>query len=287
MKKTILTTTLGIAVCSSLLAGPAEDIAKKHAAANATELEAYLKANPNAADKDKAVDHLLTAYGLTKNSKRTTALLQERFDAIGAGPDISAQKLYLVTRTLFALHIEAGHKEAARSLLDSAVKKTANHKAGPQLARAFDQMEKKLNQPGIGDTMNIKFTGLDGKEVDLAAMKDKVVLVDFWATWCGPCIAELPHVLKTYEKYQAQGFEIIGISLDKEEDKEKLTSFVKDKNMPWAQHFDGKGWGNEIAQQFGINSIPATFLIGKDGKIVATNLRGDALEKTVGENLAK
>ena len=287
MKKTILSTTLGLAICSSLIAGPVEDIAKKHAEAKATELEAYLKANPKAEDKDEAVNHLLAAYGLTENTERATALLQERFDALESGANVNVQMLYVTTQSLFAIYADTGNKDAARKLIDTATQKSEGHKAGAQLARAFGQLEKKLNQPGKGDTMEIKFTSLDGKEVDLAAMKGKVVLVDFWATWCGPCIAELPHVTKTYEKYRDQGFEIIGISLDKEADKDKLVNFVKDKNMTWHQQFDGKGWGNEIAQKFGISSIPATFLIGKDGTVVATNLRGEALEKTVGEHLAK
>ncbi len=126
-------------------------------------------------------------------------------------------------------------------------------------------------------------TDLDGKPISIAAYKGKVVLVDFWATWCGPCVAELPTVLKAYEKYHDKGFEIIGISLDS--DKEKLTSFIKQKNMPWQQFFDGKGWQNKLAGQYGINSIPATYLLDKDGKIIAKGLRGEALDTAVAKAL--
>jgi len=126
---------------------------------------------------------------------------------------------------------------------------------------------------------------LDGKQLSMASYKGKVVLVDFWATWCGPCIRELPSVLKAYEKHHANGFEIIGISLD--QDKGKLTSFIEGKGMKWPQYFDGKGWGNKLAVKYGVNSIPATYLLDGEGKIIAKNLRGDALEETVAKSLAK
>ena len=126
---------------------------------------------------------------------------------------------------------------------------------------------------------------LDGKPLDLAAYKGKVVLIDFWATWCGPCVGELPNVLAAYAKYHAKGFEIIGISLDKDHD--KLTSFIKEKDMAWPQYFDGQGWQNKLSTKYGVNSIPATFLLDGEGKIVAKGLRGDALDQKLATLLAK
>lgn len=132
--------------------------------------------------------------------------------------------------------------------------------------------------------LDIKFTAVDGSEVDLAKMRGKVVLIDFWAVWCGPCVAELPNVLKAYEKLHPKGFEIVGISLDK--DKARLESFVKEKGMTWPQYYDGKQWQNDISTRFGINSIPAMWLVGKDGMLVSTNVRG-RLEEAVEAELAK
>jgi len=126
--------------------------------------------------------------------------------------------------------------------------------------------------------IEMKFTAVDGREVDVASMRGKVVLIDFWATWCGPCIAELPNVKKAYAKYHAKGFEIVGISLDQAKDKQKLIDFTAKHEMPWPQHFDGKGWENEISTRYAISAIPAMFLLDKTGVVISTNARGQKLE---------
>ncbi len=127
-------------------------------------------------------------------------------------------------------------------------------------------------------------TDVEGKPLSVASEKGKVVLIDFWATWCGPCVRELPNVLKAYGQYHAQGFDIIGVSLD--QDKAKLMSFTKEKQMPWPQYCDGKGWESKLAATYGVNSIPATYLLGRDGKIIGKDLRGEALEAAVKAALA-
>lgn len=134
--------------------------------------------------------------------------------------------------------------------------------------------------------LELSFTALDGRAVDLAQLRGKVVLIDFWATWCGPCVAELPNVRKVYDQYHAQGFEVIGISLDLEQDRQKLEKFLKGNGMPWPQHFDGRGWKNELAVKYGINAVPAMFLLGKDGRIASIEARGPKLEAEVKRLLA-
>ena len=114
-----------------------------------------------------------------------------------------------------------------------------------------------------------------GHPVSLDAYKGKVVLVDFWASWCGPCRRENPNVVKAYAKYHPKGLEILGVSLDENRDK-WIAAIAKD-NLSWQHVSDLKGWNNVVAKQYAVRSIPNNYLIGKDGKIMAKSLYGDKL----------
>ena len=123
----------------------------------------------------------------------------------------------------------------------------------------------------IGKPLVLKFKAVDGREVDLSKLKGKVVLVDFWATWCGPCMQELPNVKAAYDKLHDKGFEIVGISFDKK--KEALNYVLKKEKMEWPQYFDGRGWENRIGEKSGIESIPTMWLIDRKGNLRDMNAR--------------
>lgn len=154
-------------------------------------------------------------------------------------------------------------------------KEVEEAKTEPGIKQQASTFRKKYER--LGKPIDLSFTATDGTKVSVADMKGKVVLVDFWATWCGPCVKEIPNVKKAYETLHPKGFEIVGISFD--EDKEALLSFIKKKEMPWPQFFDGKGWQNQFAGQFGIQAIPAMWLIDKKGHLREFNAREDLVGK--------
>ena len=135
---------------------------------------------------------------------------------------------------------------------------------------------RRLSLPG--HPMEITGTLLNGKPFDQKSLVGKVVLIDFWATWCGPCVAEIPNVLQQYEKYHDKGFEVIGISLD--QDREALEKFVAEQKVPWPILFEkpeGDGWQHPLSTFYGISGIPTVILIGRDGNVITLNARGEKL----------
>ena len=144
----------------------------------------------------------------------------------------------------------------------------------------------RLDQQALADTpLDWKFTALDGREVDLSQMRGHVILIDYWATWCPDCLRALPSVLAAYRKYHDKGFDIVGISLDN--DQEALAAFVKKHGMPWPQEFDGRGWDAGLVTKYGVRGIPEMWLVGSDGKVAATGVQADDLDGQIFKLLVK
>lgn len=235
----------------------------------------------------KLVDKIRAKLQAGEATEEALAAELREFDALIA--EHKATKTDEVAHILFMkamLYTQVfDNAEKGIALLEQVEKEFPETERGKSAGKMIEEL-RKHSELAVGKQFpDFNEKDLEGKPLSLERFKGKVVLVDFWAVWCGPCIAELPHVLSAYKKHHADGFEIIGISLD--QDRAKLDAFLQEKGMTWPQYFDGQGWQNKLAQEYGINSIPATFLLDGQGKIIAKDLRGDALEQAVAKALAK
>ena len=173
--------------------------------------------------------------------------------------------------------IDAGETEPLFKLLPATVQTSPT---GKTLATRLDIAKK----TSVG-VMAMDFTQNDtaGVAVSLSSLRGKYVLVDFWASWCGPCRGENPNIVKAFNQYKDKGFHILGVSLDRPGQKDKWMKAIHDDNLTWTHVSDLQFWDNAVAKQYGIQGIPYSFLLDPTGKIIAKNLRGEELQKKLAE----
>ena len=238
---------------------------------------------------DAQDDLIPVLHQLDGDGALAAGILQAEFD------DVQDQFLVVIKETIGAntdnlygqtLFQQMYYNLKPQEILDIAAKFPAESQEA--LASIKAEAENALKtQPGQ-PYIDIAQKNADGKEVTLKSVVEtkgnKYVLIDFWASWCGPCMGEVPFLVDTYAKYHGKGFEIYGVSFDN--DRDAWLKAVADKKMTWIHVSDVKGWDNQARHDYAVNGIPANFLVDcSTGKIVATNLRGEDLQAKIAELL--
>lgn len=243
------------------------------------EIEAFAKHHPDASEAVQTGRFILASNAI--NAWRTDAAKAEAAlnDFLKAYPDDPRGATLLANAARLV-----GDEEKALGFNKRLASEYANTDAGRRALGQIRQAE------GVGKTFELAFTDhLTGKPISMDELRGKVVVIDFWATWCGPCIAEMPKMKELYAKYKDQGVEFIGVSLDQPADRggdKALTKYCEENGITWPQYYQGNYWQSEFSVSWGINAIPALFIVDKEGKLHSTKARGQ-LERMIPELLAK
>ena len=232
----------------------------------------YLKSDPNG--PVKALAQIILTMGRAQVGQFDEAL--ERFRELVKGLDQNEQEEFAASFSdnLAAEAITAGQFGIAREVYTTLLSRFGD---SPNLRQKVERDVKRLDKVGK-PAPAFASEDIKGTTVRLDAYRGKYVLIDFWATWCAPCIGELPRLQAAYRTYHDAGFAIIGVSLD--ESKTAVVDFARARNIPWPQLHNASG-STDLVEGFGVSSVPATYLIDPEGMVVRIDLRGKALDETL------
>ncbi|MFM7092568.1 MAG: redoxin domain-containing protein [Bacteroidota bacterium] len=249
----------------------------------------YIDLRKKVAAYDPAFKALNEAYMVARKAKDTPAMdkLELSMDSLDNIVKENIYRPYLtspVNKTavaIYALNQYAGYAIEASKTEPLYNQLPENIRNLPSAKMMKDRIDK-AKKTDIGQYA-IPFTQKDtaGIDVSLSSFKGKYVLIDFWASWCGPCRQENPNVVNAFQKYKENDFTVLGISLDQPNAKDKWLKAIYDDQLTWTHLSDLKFWNNEVAKAYGIQAIPQNYLLDKEGKIIGKNLRGEALQTTL------
>ena len=276
------------------LTGDIEDLGNSYKVEGSAETKLFIEYNELSKKRDMRLDSLNKAFQMAMepykmNAKRVdslSALFEGPYNAIVGSANVAiVQKIRQNSdkySSIMAIQsLEPDKYADVYKALDEGLNKKFPHDRNVMM---FHDVVTRMLATTLGQTApDIVMQSPDGKEIALSSFRGKVVLVDFWASWCGPCRKEMPNVVKAYAKFKNKGFEIFGVSLD--QDKNRWIEAIAKDGMTWPQVSDLKYWESAAARIYNVQSIPYTVLLDKEGRIIDKNLRGEELEKRLTELL--
>ena len=237
-----------------------------------------------------ANEYLVVARSLMLNSMSTAERTQLADEAIRRTQEANFTNEKISDVQFVATQfLNAGDSDSAASLyerLADALLESKAERKTKAYATQFRGQSNRIRLPGSKLELDGKL--LSGDDFDWESYRGKVVLVDFWATWCGPCVADMPNIQATYNKFHKKGFDVVAVSLDN--DRKALESFVRQRSLPWVQIVDNtprtkQGRQETLSNRYNISSIPTAFLVDRDGKVVSTFARGEELQRLLNQLL--
>lgn len=268
--------------------GNIADLGNTYKVEGSEETKLFIEFNELSKARDIRLDSLNKAFQLAMENNRMDAAKMEAISKVFEGPynsivnaanDLMVEKINKNTNrysTLVAIQSLDPDKYAdVYGAVDAGLTKTFPNERNVKM---FHGIVQAMMATTIGKTApEIMMSTPAGDELALSSLRGKIVLIDFWASWCGPCRKEMPNVIKAYAKYKSKGFEIYGVSLD--QDKARWEEAIAKDGITWPQVSDLKMWSSSVVRQYNIQGIPYTVLLDREGKIIAKNLRGEELEE--------